>query len=405
MPLEEIPIDQVQLNDLQRLLNDSVIENKQLDYKESLPQENRDAKREFLADVSAMANTVGGDILYGIVEQRDVNGKPTGLPEKIAGVPVKNWDTLRQGMEQAIRDGVEPRIQGIEIGKVDTASSQAVVIVRIPRSLQGPHMIKSRPSFYLRSVGGNSPMDVGDIRQSFLNSATVFERAETFRRSRIQQVVNGEAPVNIYSGAKLFLHIIPLGSQSFAVDFSKEQSHRVIDTVTPLHRSRIARSRLNFDGWVTFTYPQQNGLVTSYTQVFRDGSIEFCDAQLLLPQSQQGAEKLLLISPSFEVGIVYGTRIALQLIEQLNIPFPIAIFISLIGVRGYILFQQQGYFPVDFETAPVIDRDKLLLPGQIIESKEQKPEYILKPVFDTVWNSAGLRQSLAYDPAGQWIGG
>jgi hypothetical protein len=406
MPLENLPLTEIQLTDIQRLIDNAVIESKQLDYKEALPQD-RDGKRDFLADVSAMANTLGGDILYGIVEQRDANGRPTGLPDRIEGIPINNWDTLRQGLEQAIRDGIEPRIQGIEVAKVDLAPDQAVVLVRIPRSIQAPHMVKSRPGFYARSAGGNNPMDVADIRQAFLYSATILERADAFRRSRINEVIDGQGPLQMYNGAKVFLHVVPLGTQAYALNFSDAHVHTVSRRLGPLHRFHGLDYRLNFDGQLNFTSVWEDGTSRSYVQIFRNGAVEFCDTFLLGPNANNEPQHNRIQTPFFEEEIIRGLHNVYQMYTQLSIPFPVAIFVSLVGVRGYIMYSTDDTwaFYVASHSRP-IDRDDLILPGQLVDQDghaEHAEEVILKPVFDTVWNAAGLPRSLAYNEQGEFI--
>ena len=51
-------------------------ESRYLDYKERLPGDSDEDKRELLADVTAFANTAGGDLLYGVRERREENRAP-----------------------------------------------------------------------------------------------------------------------------------------------------------------------------------------------------------------------------------------------------------------------------------------------------------------------------------------
>ena len=62
--------------DLQRLIDEGVEENWQLDYKSSLAL-NKERKTEIAKDVSAFANSGGGIIVYGICEDEQNH-----LPEK-----------------------------------------------------------------------------------------------------------------------------------------------------------------------------------------------------------------------------------------------------------------------------------------------------------------------------------
>ena len=63
-------IEQITENDLQRLVTNKVAENRTLDYKEELPKKNNEEKKEFYKDISSFANALGGDIIYGISEEK-----------------------------------------------------------------------------------------------------------------------------------------------------------------------------------------------------------------------------------------------------------------------------------------------------------------------------------------------
>ena len=55
--------------DLQRLIDDGVPEGREIDYKLELAVATDQEKKEFLADVSSFANTVGGVLYIGIKEE------------------------------------------------------------------------------------------------------------------------------------------------------------------------------------------------------------------------------------------------------------------------------------------------------------------------------------------------
>ena len=59
----------IRTEDIEALIANAASESTTLEFKRDLPGGTDDAKREFLADISALANTSGGDLLYGIEEQ------------------------------------------------------------------------------------------------------------------------------------------------------------------------------------------------------------------------------------------------------------------------------------------------------------------------------------------------
>ncbi|HVC80408.1 MAG TPA: ATP-binding protein, partial [Chloroflexota bacterium] len=102
-------------DDIEALVTVGRPEDRALEYKQELPGNSDDDKKEFLADLSALANTAGGDLIYGIEEQRDAQGKPTGIPTSIHGITVANMDSEIRRLENLLRDSVEPRMLGIRM--------------------------------------------------------------------------------------------------------------------------------------------------------------------------------------------------------------------------------------------------------------------------------------------------
>ena len=81
------PAEDITEVELQRLIDEERIEKKVLEYKSELPGNNDSDKKEFLADISSFANAIGGDLIYGVIENRE-----TGKPEKLEGIDIKNVD-------------------------------------------------------------------------------------------------------------------------------------------------------------------------------------------------------------------------------------------------------------------------------------------------------------------------
>src|SRR4051812_7031873 len=100
MNLQDVNTDAIDAAMLESLKADAVSEGKTIDYKAVLPGRTDGEKIEFLADTSSFANTAGGHVLYGVVEQR---GVPTGIP----GLPGIDPDAEILRLESMLRDGVE----------------------------------------------------------------------------------------------------------------------------------------------------------------------------------------------------------------------------------------------------------------------------------------------------------
>ena len=58
----------ISLADLEDLLANTVGESRTLEYKSQLNLRSREERIELLADITAFANTAGGDLLFGVTE-------------------------------------------------------------------------------------------------------------------------------------------------------------------------------------------------------------------------------------------------------------------------------------------------------------------------------------------------
>ena len=62
------PLNEINIEDLNELVTNSVSEGRNLDYKRDLCGNSDGDKKEFLSDISSFANATGGDLLFGVDE-------------------------------------------------------------------------------------------------------------------------------------------------------------------------------------------------------------------------------------------------------------------------------------------------------------------------------------------------
>src|SRR5262249_14876653 len=92
-------------SELQRLIDDGAEENLTLDYKAADALGTTDGKKkEITKDVSAMANSAGGVIIYGIKEHDEEDKKH--LPEMLT--PIDRTQFSKEWLEQVI-NSIQPR--------------------------------------------------------------------------------------------------------------------------------------------------------------------------------------------------------------------------------------------------------------------------------------------------------
>lgn len=386
-------LEQITEKDLQNLIDDLVLENKAIEYKRSLPGKSHYEKVEFLADISSFANAGGGDIVYGIVQ----NNK-TGEPTKLEGLNVENMDKEILGLENIIRDGIKPRIIGIESKHIGLLNSKKVLIIRVPKGRQSPYRVtfEGHDKFYTRSSNGKYPLDVEELRVAFNLPETITEKMSNFRKNRISKIPINDTSAHPYDGAKVILHLLPVISFDSARQYSIANKEKwLIKKMRPIN-SVEWKGKYNFDGFLT--YSEDGGEKSySYVQLFKNGIIEAINTSPLRPTNKDKR----IFNQYFEVKIIKVLGNYLSILKTLNIELPIFIFLTLTGVKGYIM--DLASFYKEGKTATAIDID--MLPSKVlIKDYNVHLENILKPCFDSIYCACGLPESSNYDSDGKWSG-
>lgn len=389
----EKPIDKIDKADIESLVSARVSERKTLEYKLQLPSNQTEDKREFLYDVSSFANTAGGDILFGIGDERDNTGKPTGVPLPPQGLAQENLSSEILRMENLVRDGIDPRIAGIEWLPIAGFPSGPVLIMRIPKSLIAPHMVTfaGASRFYARNSAGKYPLNVGEIRSAFLASSALGENLRRFRFERIAKAIENDVPLPLGEGAKILLHLVPLSALDpttirDVVTGGRDLQLRMEPMSGPGGWSR----RYNFDGLMTFP----SG-VASYVQLFRSGIIEAAEGDFF-KWTQDGKS---IPTTALEDAILKAVPRYLRLQKEVGVPLPIAVLLTLIGVKGFALSLPHRYLVY---SRMGVDRDVLPIPEVMVQSYEAPEHEILRPVLDALWQAGGFERSYSYDDSGEW---
>ena len=391
-----INISTIKISDFQNLIIKEIPERKTIEYKQQLKIVPDQETKEFLADVSSFANDIGGDLIYGITEDN-------GLPKAIVGIEIINPDALKRQLDSIIRDGLEPRISGIQIETFHLTSLQYILLIRIPKSYTLHQIVfKGSDKFYSRGVAGKYKLDVHEIKSRFLTSQTIEEKLKAFKDERISKIASGKTPVSLLDNAKIVLHLIPLSGVASNKKYDISSNTISSNYLFPLG-SRGFDHRYNMDGLLadSIAHESDNTKSKAYLQLFRNGIIETINADTLAPYDGQ------LFLPSlkgldFEQQIIQSFKDGIALYKSISLETPIYAFLTFLGIKGYVL--QSSRIEWRLRPAPQIDVDILSFSELIIQDYSFNAEDQLKPVFDMIWNACGVERSRNYDGSGKWIG-
>ena len=383
--------DTLDATDIKRLVDGKVQENKTLDYKKELKINQDKEKKEFLFDISAMSNTEGGCLIYGIEESKDEKGQNTGTPESIVGILIDNYDKLTQQIEDIIKGNTEPSISNIALNSL-IVDDKKILVIGISKALGLPTMVTFNKTnkFYRRRNSGNYPVDVFELNQMFMQNQVLKESAEKFRFQRIDKVRAGKVFPSIAISTSFFIHIIPFSFQNEqSLDLTNIAQMGITTKMMPMNLSGCD-TMYNIDGFATW-----NGMgkpqITSYVQLFRNGIYEIYTSDLFEQRPIKGKTLLCMYGENFIPEVLKKIDGGLAVLKSFQVESPFIISISLVGMKGGVIFSTPKW------GRPFLV-DEIYLPPIIIPTYETDIYKQLKSNFDIIWQAAGENQSPTYSP-------
>lgn len=261
------PLDQITELDLLNLIEVRREEGTQIDFKRDLPKDDHEGRKAFLSDISAFANTSGGDLVYGMLEANGFAAEivPQALPTSADGYVLK--------LQSSIRDRIEPIVQGVGIHPIPLAAGGYALIIRVPRSFTGMHRVRGDGHFYVRKSRSNAQLDVPGIISKVSDYLGREDRIKSFFARRYADILANEHSIPVAPGPKLVVHVLPvrdfLDGQEIDIDLAiKERS------IPLLSDNGSHSSRTTYDGKAF--YVADTGVATHFTLVMRSGVVEAC---------------------------------------------------------------------------------------------------------------------------------
>ncbi|MFM0169122.1 ATP-binding protein [Paraburkholderia sediminicola] len=375
---------------VEQLIEERTFEGAHIDFKRELPPTwNDGAKHELYADVSAFANVGGGDLIYGIDEGAD--------SEAAVIVPqVADGDATTLRLKDFLLNGVEPRMPGLEVQQVPVAVDGVngfVFIIRVPQSWAGPHRVRSNFKFYIREGNRKRDLSVPEICQLVVRTQSQAERVRNFRTERLGKLLAGDGPCELEDGSLWVIHLVPtqaaLGDGGFDplpyLDFARQ---------IPALGGTATNSRVNLDGALGLRN-QNNGVSHGYTQLFRNGFVE----GVYVIRDNAAGQRVLPGTTYENHAAAFLTRIRDEMRHTGIHPEMVAMMSILNADRVALGFDRFRYDADGLQGS--FDRKNVVLPDVLVPA-EQAPHEGLKPMFDLVWQAAGMRGSINFDADGRW---
>lgn len=384
----------VELKDVEYLVENKIAEGICLDYKSQNYGTSNGSKKELLKDVTAFANSSGGDLIIGITDDK------YNQAHSMNGIESENIAMDVNRLEQIIYNGIEPKLNTAKIKYFKLKNGRFIIFIRVEASPIFPHMVSFQKNnkFYIRKSDKNILLDAYELRNIFLKSENIIENIKNENKKIVAKVFANETtlPLNI-SLPKIIINFVP---------YSSEDNYK---NIIDLNRYKMdfPEHRINFDGILGYKTNQRG--IESYCQLYRNGIIEFVSTSskvFFKTKNPYQDEEINVISGDkngYEFYIIKKCIYFYNFLKNLGIGLPVYLFITLVDVKGYrIMYKNSSNNTVKITDA--IDRELLELPEIELKTFGLDIKKIVSNVINMIWNACGVEKSINFNVENEWLG-
>jgi len=263
------PLSKIDAAVFQEICDQRTSESSTLDFKQVLPGKEDKDKIELAKDVSALLNADGGDLVYGIGEDRE-----TGTAKAVVPLKIENFDKEERRILQVLDAWIEPRFHGIQLHQVQLEDGCGIVI-RVPMSFDGPHWVRNPASdqrrFVIRNGKMTSDMSFDQVRSAFNASASLAVQARDFIKNRLNLIQDRKMQMQMpmANSPLAAFELVSLSglAKRTSIDMKK------VNFVDFIPWDGGADPKINLDG--VGAYLGMENQAYAYSQLFRNGAMEF----------------------------------------------------------------------------------------------------------------------------------
>lgn len=368
------PVGALDERDLLALVANHVAEDRGLEFKRDLPGKTTADVKEYLADVTSLANSHGGDLIYGVEDR-------AGVASAVPGVASDDPDGELLRLESSLRDGVEPRLSGVRMRWISLATGRGAIIIRVPAGLAAPHRVKFQNSgrFYSRNSRGKYEMDTHELRQAFTASEELPTRIRDLHKRAVLAAEGSDMPFRIDDVPRAVVSIIPLGFFRERRDLDITPANavapfRVAGEMGAIHMLEgiLLHTKLNED---TMPHSSYNA-VRSYALTHRMGRTDAAWTIGKTVQIGKDTESARVWPKLFESGLLDMARTTAAKLREFTIEGPWVVLVTISKVKGFELVLGER------ETTPPAWLDGATLPDLIVDRLDADS---LSPAFKAFW--------------------
>lgn len=366
-------LEDITEEDLIQLCRLEVAEGRMLEFKRDLPRDNREDKAEFIADVTSLANSQGGDLVLGVEEAR---GAAIALP----GVDPPNVDEAVLRLENLLRTSVEPRVVGARMKWVPLSKGGGALVLRVPSSFSGPHRNNLDSRFYGRNSRGKYPMDTHELRIAFSASEGLSDQI----RAVHDKAFGATTPFGLFPGPQALLSIIPLAAMREVRDIAPTPE----TALAPVRPAGEMTSLHTLEGVVLHTRPDPNIYPHYHVDFIRTFALTHRRGHMHIGWSIGGERELskgqltkVVSATRLEQDLIGMSRSAEAKLRASELVGPWAIVLTYAGLKGFELLVDNEHY-----SQPAW-REGAELPPMLVDHVS---ESTLRPLLADTWLLFGM---------------
>lgn len=368
------PIETITAGDLDALVVNSVAEGRLFEIKRQLPGRSNPERKEFAADVTAFANAQGGDIVYGIDEDR-------GVAAAVVGVAADNRDEELRRLESVLLNCVDPRIPGLAWHWVEREGADPVLVLRIPASSIAPHSvaISDTVRFHRRHNNRRSEMDVQELREAFTATEALPTRLRALHLDAVDMIARGDLPTGLGSEPKAILSLIP------ATYFRETREIDVNpgNALMPVRPQGRVDTIEMVEGVLVDSLPANDEGIRALAITYRGGRIDTAWTIGRLFNELRRDEVRLVWPSKFDPGLIDGALSGVGRLAPHGVTGPWTVHVTLLDIKDYALVLDDQHV-----SAPAW-RDRVMLPSL---RADRLNEAALLPLQRAFWLAFGARR-------------
>ena len=414
MVLPATPLSQWTEADLQRLVDVGAQENEVLEFKAGMYGPGDRDKREMLKDVTSMANQKGGHLIIGM--QTDKNGVATEL------VGVEGTGHVERVRSSCLVN-IDRHIVGLDVEDVALANGNIAIVVRVPPSLNAPHMVtfEGRNQFWIRHGRQKAPMTVDEMQQALergMESESLTERYMANRRERLLSLTKDQTWLLLMATpVPPRQEVVDVHDQNLKHVLTEPRQHPVcgsilfgfrltgcLPTLQGLRAGGLPADRQALGLLQQVGIIEENGLpaaaeAVDFLELHRNGHLEVAT---MAPWRQPGKRSI----PSQWIACYIDdfVELARKVWQQIGVVRPLVTKVIVLNAVGLWLHLTTDAFQ-DMKGKPFVESAHLELPDEYITdiTVESDRRQIVKRLNDRLWNAFGLEKCAFFDDQGAWV--